>query len=389
MRESAPASAAPHLAYIDCLRGYAVLLVIACHLAYSYPELPNPVRRLVITGWFGVQLFFLASCLTLLMSWHAERRRRGGNDLRAFAIRRVFRIAPAYYAAAVLYYLLTPPALGFDWAQALRTVGFVNAWHPAWIAVPQAWYVVPGGWSISVEFAFYAVFPLFAALVTSLGRALWGLVTCLAIGVAANLLAYEALIADYSAAELGNFLFFWFPNQLSVFAAGAVLYFTIRDCPRVMDVVARHSGALALAAIGAFSALAYLPPLGKFLGDGPGLPAGHAASLPLALLVLALSRHQGPLVNRAVAAVGMVSFSAYLGHFAVLHLMGLLPGLFQTQATGVGAIVAYALGFVACVAATYGIAWLSYRWIEQPGVALGKRLIARLRPGRAIAAPVG
>ncbi|MBO1080779.1 acyltransferase family protein [Roseomonas haemaphysalidis] len=382
-------SSKPHFAYIDCLRGYAVLLVIGCHLVYSFPELPNPVRRLMVTGWFGVQLFFLASSLTLLMSWHSELRRNGRVSLRAFALRRFWRIAPAYYAAGLLYYLVQPPALGFDGLQVLRTAIFVNAWHPAWLTVPEAWYVVPGGWSISVEFAFYAVFPLFAALVTSLGRAWLALLACLGIGVVANLMAEQAFAGSYAPAAIENFLFFWFPNQLSIFALGGVLFFTLRNQPRLMGWVERHSTALALGAIVAFCLIAYLPWLGKYLGAMPWLPAGHVASLPLAVFALALSRHRGLLVNRAAAAMGAVSFSAYLLHFAVLHVVGLLPGLFMTRSAGVAAIAAYGLSFVACVALTFLLSKLSYHLIEQPGVALGKRLIARLRPSRVVATPVG
>jgi peptidoglycan/LPS O-acetylase OafA/YrhL len=83
MREPAPAK--PRFAYIDCVRGYAVLLVIASHLVEVFPKLPYPVRRLALSGWFGVQLFFLASSLTLLMLWYSERCRDGAVSLRAFA----------------------------------------------------------------------------------------------------------------------------------------------------------------------------------------------------------------------------------------------------------------------------------------------------------------
>ena len=87
--------ARPLFAYIDCVRGYAVTLVITCHLAYAFPELPWPVHRIVVSGWYGVQLFFLASALTLLMSWRHETVRLGRARIAPFFIRRFFRIAPA------------------------------------------------------------------------------------------------------------------------------------------------------------------------------------------------------------------------------------------------------------------------------------------------------
>jgi peptidoglycan/LPS O-acetylase OafA/YrhL len=100
------------LAYIDCLRGYAVLLVITSHLTYAYPNLPYPVHRLTVLGWYGVQLFFLASAITLMMSWNAEVIRYGRGDAPSFFLRRFFRITPAYYAAALLYYFVTSPPGG-------------------------------------------------------------------------------------------------------------------------------------------------------------------------------------------------------------------------------------------------------------------------------------
>ncbi len=90
--ETALAAEHPNYAYIDALRGWAILLVITCHATFSYPELPYPVHRLTELGWHGVQLFFLASCVTLLMSWHGEMARRGRADTGAFFIRRVFRM---------------------------------------------------------------------------------------------------------------------------------------------------------------------------------------------------------------------------------------------------------------------------------------------------------
>ncbi|HVC63521.1 MAG TPA: hypothetical protein VND19_24545 [Acetobacteraceae bacterium] len=40
----------PLFAYINCIRGYAVLLVITCHLTYEFGNLPYPVHRLTVTG---------------------------------------------------------------------------------------------------------------------------------------------------------------------------------------------------------------------------------------------------------------------------------------------------------------------------------------------------
>jgi peptidoglycan/LPS O-acetylase OafA/YrhL len=376
---SAHPAGKPHYLFIDCARGYAVLMVIACHLAYAYPGLAYPVKRVVTSGWFGVQLFFLVSCVTLLMSWHAEVAKAGSADIPAFFIRRFFRIAPAYYAGGLLYFWLRPPAGGFELLQAVKAAVFVNAWHPVWTpTVAGAWLVVPGGWSISVEFTFYVLFPFFAMLVTSLKRAVVVLIASIAIGAFANLVAASVLIAAYGTTATRNFLFFWFPNQLSVFALGGVLFFALRKGNRFGPVVARHSTALALISIGVFWFLTYLP-VGQYIGDRPPVPGSLAACLPLMGFVLALSGGSRFFVNSAMASMGKVSFSAYLLHYAVLRCVDLLPTALHTQSTSYAGIAAYFFGFTVAALITYACALLSYRVIEQPMIGVGKLLIARLR----------
>ena len=70
MAEETGGAEHPVFAYIDAVRGYAILLVITSNLTFSYPELPYPVHRLTILGWHGAQLFFLVSCVTPHSSPH-------------------------------------------------------------------------------------------------------------------------------------------------------------------------------------------------------------------------------------------------------------------------------------------------------------------------------
>jgi peptidoglycan/LPS O-acetylase OafA/YrhL len=369
----------PHLEFIDCARGYAVLMVLTTHLTNHYPNLPYPAHRLAITGWFGVQLFFLASCLTLMMSWNIEKLRNGSVDIPSFFIRRFFRIAPAYYLAGAFYYFVYPPPKGFSAIQALTSMLFVNAWTPDWTPTTQhAWYVVPGGWSIGVEFTFYLLFPLFASLVTSMTRAAVSVVICLAVGVFANDLALRWLSASYQPATVDNFLYFWFPNQLCVFALGGVVYFIIQWSRDELTAWGRflkkHAERLSFVAILTFCALAYVP-LGKYLGRSPALPAFYAASLTLAGFLVSLSTNRGLMINRFAAAIGKVSFSAYLLQFAVLRVFDLFPLLLQTQTSGVRAIAAFTFGWFIAVPLTYAASLLTYHAIEKTSIKAGKAAI--------------
>lgn len=157
-----------------------------------------------------------------------------------------------------------------------------------------------------------------------------------------------------------------------------MLFFLIRDAERHLPWLGRYSTALAIVSIAGFGLLAYVP-LGHYLGDQPPIPAGLAVCLPLMGFVVALSRGSRILVNRAMASVGQVSFSAYLLHFAVLGLFEAFPDWFHTKATSYAAVLAYGCGFVVATGLTYAAAWLSYRLIERPMIGIGKGVIERLR----------
>ncbi|MGC8524104.1 MAG: acyltransferase family protein [Acidibrevibacterium sp.] len=390
MAEETGGAEHPVFAYIDAVRGYAILLVITCHLTFSYPELPYPVHRLTVLGWHGVQLFFLASCVTLLLSWHGEVARRGRADIGAFFLRRVFRILPAYYLGGLFYWWLDPPAHGFDLGQFLTAYGFINLWHPLTApTVMGQWSVIPGGWSVSVEFTFYALFPLIASLITSLRRAIVFTLAALLFAILTNRAGFVLWGGSYSMRAVEDILYFWFPNQLPVFALGTMVFFLLRPAA----IIPRHlAGAIAGLALAGFFALAWAP-VPQWAGEA-GWPLGHAqaASLPLALFVLALSRAApgGLFVNPLVAWVGKISFSAYLIHYAAIELLpGRFPHLFHTGAGGLAAILAYAGGWLAVTGATCLCAFCTYHAIERPMIALGRRLINARRARLAALAAEG
>ncbi len=59
-------------AYIDALRGYAILGVISVHTSGTVPHFGGPLRELASYGQYGVHLFFIISAVTLAMSWDAR-----------------------------------------------------------------------------------------------------------------------------------------------------------------------------------------------------------------------------------------------------------------------------------------------------------------------------
>jgi peptidoglycan/LPS O-acetylase OafA/YrhL len=348
-----------------------------------FPDLPYPVKKLTNYGWHGVQLFFLMSCVTLLLSWRADEA-KGRADVFAFWTRRFFRIAPLYYLAALLYFYLEPPPAGFDLRQLLASFTFCNAWYPTLIPTTQdRWMVVPGGWSIGVEFTFYLVFPLVATFVRSMRAALLFAFLAILAGCIANPLAYEALVRTYGETATENFLYFWFPNQLAVFAFGTILFQALKASwenpeDRLPLLLRRHTIKIALGCALTSVVATNIKFPGRLPLSPPLLvPTFFVASLIFMIFVLTLGNNPTNIfVNRSIRSFGKISFSAYIIHFAVVHKLPLLwPAVFDTNAGNWQAILAFALLWLAVVPVTYVISFLTYHVVEEPMIRLGRSLL--------------
>lgn len=374
----------PKLAYINCLRGYAVLMVIVNHTTYAVPQLPYPVHRLGAFGWHGVQLFFLASCLTLMGSSAYERNHFGKVHVGHFFVRRFLRIAPMYYAAGLFYWFVGSRS-GANLLQALAAISFTNAWHPLTMpTIPGSWQLVPGGWSIGIEFTFYLIFPLFFALVSTLRRAVAVVLAALAIGIALNSALMGPLTARFGITAADNFLYYWFFNQAPVFALGAVVFFLIQrieQSPAASERVRKGSYAVISLSI----ILLVLTALFPFMMDHqlllrPAIPQFLVASVIFAAAIIAFSKApNGVFVNQIVANVGKVSFSAYLLHFAVIEwVLVHHSDFFHLKATGMEAIAAFVLAVAVVVILTWLASIVTYSFIEAPMIAVASRLTRKV-----------
>jgi exopolysaccharide production protein ExoZ len=139
-----------HHGYIDALRGYAILGVIVVHVGSAVPIGVPMAQTYINQGARGVQLFYVASAYTLLLSWHARK-----DGVLPYLVRRFFRIAPLFWLAIPLYALFSGMGTGFfappdNWKlwDVFRALTFMDAIYPA------AFSMVPGGFTITAEILF-------------------------------------------------------------------------------------------------------------------------------------------------------------------------------------------------------------------------------------------
>ena len=223
-------------AYIDALRGLAVLGVIMVHVGLRYNNLPSWITPITDQGARGVQSFFILSALTLFLSMK-QRTTLGEFGQRDFLIRRFFRIAPLFYLAAIIYsardvilnHFSTGGYQDFELLPFTSTFLLVtNGLNPSWINL-----VVPGGWSITVEMTFYLFVPLLFRKIKSLRGSIVFTVFTFLIAFFANYVYTIIAAGHISENKLDSYLFYWFPNQLPVFSLGILVYFLIEKTQKI------------------------------------------------------------------------------------------------------------------------------------------------------------
>ncbi|MGH7202892.1 MAG: acyltransferase family protein, partial [Candidatus Levyibacteriota bacterium] len=220
-------------AYIDSLRGLAIIGVLLAHVShYSNLTYPSWLQNItaIDVGPRGVQLFYIVSAFTLCLSL-SNRKNIEKHVLKNFYIRRFFRIAPLFYLA-ILYYLWQQNFWSgnpqhFSLLNILSTFTFTNGFSPYWINN-----IVFGGWSIAVETAFYLLFPLLFYKIKSLRFSL--LITCfVAITMQLLRLYLLSLPQVQHNPDFQTFTFEFFPSQLPIFLIGmTVFFFMHKDIPK-------------------------------------------------------------------------------------------------------------------------------------------------------------
>jgi len=264
-------------------------------------------------GSRGVQLFFVASAITLFLSLN-RRLAIEGNLTFNFFLRRFFRIAPMYYLG-IIYYIFQDGLGERYWlgdqhtitvSNIISNITFLNGINPYWITS-----LVPGGWSITVEMMFYFFIPFLFKYIKTFNQAINFLILSLII----KLVLQEILLLnffDVLERLLREYLYFYFPSQLPVFAIGIVVYFLIfRD--NKLNEINNYKSLLIFVLI--------LAQVGIKIDV---LFVNHILfAILFGILTFFLSKGILTfLINKATMFLGKISYSLYLVHFAVIYWLG-------------------------------------------------------------------
>jgi peptidoglycan/LPS O-acetylase OafA/YrhL len=361
------------LDFIDALRGYAILAVIAVHcwIGLHAKDLPKLIEVIFINGGYGVQLFFIVSAFTLFYTiTYVHNSEKGWLD---FFIRRVFRILPMYYVALVLYIILISISPIHIIGTSPSDVNTDNIITHATLFFPfdtvNLNTLVPGGWSVAAELLFYISLPLiFMFIKKTLHAAI--LVISSAIG---NLLFEMYLYGtEFGKANL-SYLAFWYPNQFTVFCLGILLFFLIKELildkqngDLIYNIKKQYVAiTLLIASIGVATYALFVMPLNNIM---------FLYFISIALMIFALSTaiypHK-PIVNKYIQYIGRISYSCYFIHFAIVTV---ICECVLTMFSEVTVPVLFGT-LILSILVTIPFAHMTYTYIEQPGINLGKQLV--------------
>ncbi|MCC7485370.1 MAG: acyltransferase [Burkholderiales bacterium] len=349
---------------LDYLRGLMALAVAVYHfvgMSLGEPDSGDALGRL---GIYAVAAFYVLSGLSLTLVY--RHRLGSGPLLAAYAVKRVFRIAPLYWLVVTLAVAQAAgPAVAagasftIDWWRLFLNYsllfGFVK---------PDA-YVSTGAWSIGNEMVFYVLFPFLVALGLKSRAALAG--AGLALLLVHALFAFVLL--DSARPLAPQFVTYINPfNQAFLFVAGVMIGF-------FLDTRGPWPGgrwAVPLLA----AAFAFYPARGDLVVICAGTERIVFTALTVALVaaVHAAAFRLARAPGRALGLLGEMSYSLYLLHpFVGVALVTAAHEAGMRAGAQLAALTLLA-GLPVALAASYA----SFRLLERPMMGVGRRLAARI-----------
>lgn len=369
---------------IEGLRALAALSVFFTHVGatryitgFKVVGFDNTVRAVLDSLTIGVKIFFGISGFVLLRPF-IRRHIEGVPALRGsgYITRRAFRIFPAYWIALFGTIFLIRGVVylhgAWPWFANLALIqGYSREarYNPQFVGMIQAWTLV-------VEVTFYCFLGLYAVVLRRCAR------------TAPALRAQSIGLVVLSALTIGGYIWShaigapdWvhvLPEQMPLFLCGMALAVITSGegggwAARSVQRLGEHP-ALCCALAGL--AFAVIPALS--LNDTPPWFITlllHMLIVTLLLCVAVLPaqhrcRTHRILESRAAVFLGTLSYGIYLWHYAIVYWVS--NNLFDAQQGQTMVKVT-----VVALPASVAMAWLSYRLIERPAIALAHKLTLR------------
>ena len=332
---------------LDGIRGIAVLIVLASHA---------DALGMHGQGSLGVMLFFVLSGYVLSLPYVENPRKiRSHSEVARYFINRILRLAPVFWLAVLLITWLKSESVGWF---------FLNAsFYAGWSHL----------WSVAEEARFYVLFPLVLWMLSITSSRLAQMMVVLSLLILFYFLRQEHQIDMLTRNKTVNF-YFWvflagiFACQMSQLTGprrmlgnpGIKLGFCLVAVLCVVFIVASSDDHVA-------QIVAWIDPMRQALPRLNGWAQPELWTGLFCVLLITSTRFPAFWLSRSLSLfafrhVGLLSYSIYLFHMPVmLHL----KAWFQLRELTL---------FLATLAISYLIAWLTYILLEKPFLGLKKKI---------------
>ena len=347
---------------LDALRGYAAMLVVLYHLLLltEYNNDTNSILTSIILNFdIAVPLFFALSSFSLLYGY--ENDIFNEISLKKFYLKRFFRISPLFYSLIIFYLVVKillkhPIDVPTILSNLTYTFTFIATKHES---------IVGSGWSLGVEWIFYAMFPLFVILIRKKTSLIIMLMIFMFISV-----NYLSLANGFGKIE-NNEIYTDFLKNCIYFVVGAVAYKT-RGYAKFVKIKLKYNKI--------FGVLYVCFTISLFpLFEGI-LPTEIIKSLFIFLIIFgAIVGLSNLFVNRLTLLLGKISFSLYLLNPIIINVLKRLKVFIYIKKYVNNTVTAYCIGALITMSVITIVACLTYKFIEQPGVKIGKRIIMKMK----------
>jgi len=359
--------------HIDSIRGIAILMVILVHASTYIHGLDKTTFILTSYCQMGVQLFFIASAYTLCLS--KSNRENENHSTIKYAIRRLFRIGPMYYTGILLYFLIAvlyvynsnytnKLPMYYNIQNILCNILFLHGFYQ-----PANNNIVPGGWSIGTEMAFYVIFPLlyFYAKKIKEQIAQSFIIITIVIIILSQLIFYIIYIYTHHSVYNDNFMYFTIINQLPVFYSGIVYFFIEKNGILKTNWKFDLTLFVLLTLLSLFLWLLKINHLFTIIPFISGISF---------VFLIEIFKKKQFLNHPLLLRIGTVSFSMYIIHFIFAWEISskISPILIKFLGVYLTLIIVYSISIVC----SFKLALLSEKFIEKPFIEMGKRIIAKI-----------
>jgi peptidoglycan/LPS O-acetylase OafA/YrhL len=371
-----------HLAALDGLRGIAVILVLIFHFSWAFPEvgLWGKLKQFLWAGWLGVDLFFVLSGFLITRGLVKESTFSVGQRMKFFWARRAVRIFPLYYivlavGAAVCLFVGREHFPGWSyWLYAQNYTLAFDPMHLRWTA---------HFWSLAIEEQFYFVWPVFMLLLAKRNRlpvAVVMLVCCMLLRTGLLIALPKVQSLGWDKEQTAKFVYRATLTHMDGLLFGAMLAILERDpesrlsqtWAKVRRPTLMVSFVILLGLIFATKGFGTYDRRVMLIGYpvmalcfGAAVSVAAAGELPKWL--------QSAFSSGVLAACGKVSYGMYIFHWLfVAFLAPVQEHWGSQQSPTVAALGGFAVVVIGIIV-TYGLAVLSFRFVEAPFLKLKDR----------------